>query len=218
MRLPIFLTILLVLLASPLTAQIDIGIKGGLNFADLRPAPTYLGEGPRTGFAAGVYLDINIIELVSIQPEVLFSTKGYSAEHHFTQFGYPNDSKQTFINSYIELPILVKYAVPLPIFSPCLYAGPDVGFLVGAILKTHLSGTAPVDPFFTTFAPYSFSSEDNLLYHTMRIDYGLAVGGSVHFFVARIDARYTIGLKRVTDDRPDNFNRVWSLMLELPIF
>ena len=210
--------LLFVMLTSPSISQISIGIKGGLNFANVLPRPAYHSEGSRTGFSAGGYLELTLPYLFSIQPEVLYSTKGFTSEFHDVEFGAPYTLKQTFVNSYIDVPILLKFTLPVSFFKPSLYAGPDIGFLIGAKEKILESGTVPVPPTFTTFAPFSSSSEDNLLYHTMRVDYGVAVGLSVHVFAANLDARYTFGLKKVTDDRPDNFNRVWSMMLELPFF
>lgn len=95
------------------------GIKGGVNFANLHGSDKdLLGDiSGHTDFHAGVFAQIAFGELFSIQPEVLFSRKGFER----------NDS--TYRLSYFDVPVLAVFSISEN-FS--VHLGPQVGVMIAA--------------------------------------------------------------------------------------
>lgn len=96
-----------------------IGIKGGVNFANVHGSDKdRLGAvDGHTNFHAGVFAQFAFGEFFSLQPELLFSRKGYER----------NDS--TFRYNYFDLPVLAVFNIS-DNFS--VHLGPQVGLLIGA--------------------------------------------------------------------------------------
>lgn len=101
--------------------NIRLGIKGGLNVSDI-----IKGDGDnnfdtktKTGFYAGVTLDIPLIAGLAFTPEVLYSQKGYKLEYSNTEF--------TQTTNFIDVPILASFKLGS---SFNIVAGPQVSFLL----------------------------------------------------------------------------------------
>lgn len=96
------------------------GVKGGLNVSSFAGG-NYYDSKSLVGFQVGGFAEIKIIERLSIQPEVLFSTQGAKLE-----FG--NNDFDTKLN-YINVPVLAKFYITKQF---TVEAGPQLGFLVSA--------------------------------------------------------------------------------------
>lgn len=96
-----------------------IGIKGGVNFSNVHGSDKdRLGDvNSHTNFHAGVFAQFAFSDFFSIQPEVLFSRKGYER----------NDS--TFRFNAFDVPVLAVFNITEN-FS--LHLGPQVGVMIGA--------------------------------------------------------------------------------------
>lgn len=100
---------------------VKIGLKGGINLA------TYAGEDSddsalKVGPLAGVALNLGINDMLSVQPEVLYSVKGAQSEE---------DSKFKQNLSYIDIPVLLKFNADGLFFE----LGPQLGILASAKAK-----------------------------------------------------------------------------------
>ncbi|MBW1654003.1 porin family protein [Flavobacterium quisquiliarum] len=97
------------------------GVKGGLNISSLVG-----GDVDDTkaliGFQVGGFAEIKIIERLSIQPELLFSTQGTKVD------GFGGQDEDWKLN-YINVPVLAKFYVTKQF---TVEAGPQIGFLVSA--------------------------------------------------------------------------------------
>lgn len=130
-------SILLALLMSPLTGlgqaeiispdvrgTITFGIKGGTNYSNV-----YDSEGEqfdadaKFGFAGGGFVSLPIGKLIGIQPEVLYSQKGFQGSGILLGEQYVIDRT----TNYLDVPVffLVK---PVPILT--LMAGPQFSYLL----------------------------------------------------------------------------------------
>ncbi len=110
---------LLLSVATAASAQeIRFGLKGGANYSSLTGDNTD-GVESKIGLQAGALANFALSDLISIQPEVLYSQKGYQAE-------VDNDIKYKI--NYIDVPLLVKVNAGGLFFE----GGPQVGFLAGA--------------------------------------------------------------------------------------
>jgi hypothetical protein len=104
-------------------AQARFGIKGGVNFSALSTDVEADFEG-KTGFYAGGTVCFPVSEHFQVQPELLYSSKGYSG----MELGGELETRF----SYIAVPIMGRYA-----FSSgfLVETGPQLAFLMSATLK-----------------------------------------------------------------------------------
>ncbi len=178
-------------------AQVGFGIKGGANFATLGGADVNQYIKSRTGFVVGGYVTVGLPFLFTIQPEVLYSSKGYIFQ--------PANTKSTLSLLYFEIPVLIKYSLPVPMLNPSVYVGPEVGMLLSAKDKLEPAGQPSID--------------SNVKSSFTTTDFGIAFGACAHLFVADFDVRYTMGLKTVDKtSQTKMYNRVWSIMVQFPMF
>jgi len=200
------LTLLLVLSlaglsASPAFGQLDIkpGVRGGGNFATLGGDDAELvfalggqeQEIPidrRTGFMVGGYALIDFAGPFALHPELLYVQKGAQVETEFSFQGQTETVTSTLQLSYLELPVLAKFQVPLggPV-SPNVFAGPSVGFNVGSSQETETGGQS--------------ESADVEVSGT---EFGLTLGAGIGFKLgvgtANVDVRYNLGLSNLPSE------------------
>lgn len=118
--------LLIIVLAHQTFAQTSYGIKGGFNWVtlDVNSEDSFYekwGYRYRPAFHIGVYSQYNLSERLSINPEFLFSNKGYS--YDATSEG-PNAYRHL---NYLNLPIMAG----LKLFeSVNLLFGPELGYLI----------------------------------------------------------------------------------------
>ena len=163
------------------------GIKGALNLAseyDRSLDPKRL-----TAFSAGFVAEIGISNIVSFQPELLYSMQGSRAFKN-------NKEQQGDINnvySYINLPLMFKFYVWD--YRLSIEAGPQVGYLLQAKEKR---------------TPRNMAKQTLDLAIENRFD--IAAGLGVSFKFAKsfdVSARYTMGfLKTLKDDTDRQGNTV----------
>jgi hypothetical protein len=191
-----FLAFLVVLLILPLAAfafDVTIGVKGGV------AAPFYTGAdyedllagGAQTefrlGFSAGGFVTIGIIDLLAIQPEVMYSMMG----------GNFGDDLATWLDkvTFLEVPVLLKVRLKAGNLSLHPSIGPDFLIKIGewkAELRDDTTGEV------LPIATYDMS--------IMRMPIIGAVAGLGLLFpvgdgVLTVDARYHLGLmSRYTED------------------
>lgn len=125
---------LLALLVSPFTATAQdetdarenfaFGLKVGTNYSNV-----YDSEGEefdadaKFGFAGGAFASIPIGQLLGIQPELLYSQKGFQASG--TILGDPYEINRT--TNYIDIPV---FFVIKPIQFVSIMAGPQFSYLI----------------------------------------------------------------------------------------
>lgn len=79
----------------------------------------------RQGLAAGAWLEYAVTEKVSLQPELLYVGKGIRYED--------TDYERTLSFDYLDVPLLVKYAVARGKRAGlCLFGGPVASYLLSA--------------------------------------------------------------------------------------
>lgn len=116
--------------------SIHFGAKVGTNYSNV-----YDTEGekfdadPKFGLATGVFLFIPIGMYLGIQPELLFSQKGFKAEGEL--FGNTYVLKRT--SNYIDIPLLVSIN---PIEYLSILAGPQYSYLISQTNKFENSETS----------------------------------------------------------------------------
>ncbi|GEM_PF-2037964 len=171
-----------------------IGLKFGLNFAHIS-GKNLADTNSKIGFIAGGYFLHNLYQIypsvVAIQPEVLFSMKGYKQQ--FQSFRESIDVSLTLV--YLEIPILARLSIPQQAnFTPHLLIGPAVAVKLGS--------RAQVD------------GESRDVQGVETIDFGmiLGAGGRLSESPLNFEIRYNLGLK--SNFEGGNIkNRAFSVML-----
>lgn len=177
--------LLFVLLSSSLIgfAQIDLGIKGGVNTSH------FFSEAKNTvaiGYHAGLWSTVKLAG-IGIRGEILYSTKGAKVEVLDDNIGgqllrVTNDVKL----SYIDVPILLEFS-PVPVLK--LHLGPQFSFLVNDNIKTEFKSGSLQSGTQAFKDAYEFESLD--------VAAVLGIGLGVSKFDA--GARYNIGLTKVSN-------------------
>lgn len=114
--------------------ELKVGIKAGVNFSNVydEQGQDFVAKG-KAGFAAGGFIAIPIGKFFGVQPEIMYSQKGYKATGNVLGFNY-DYSKTT---SYLDIPILLQVK-PIPILA--FVAGPQFSYLLDT--KTEFNGSS----------------------------------------------------------------------------
>jgi hypothetical protein len=185
-------------------AQVGFGIKGGVNFATVGGAGVPTTPSSLTGFAGGAYLDIDVPFLFTIQPEVLYSMKGYGLDESLSLFGSTYSAKATVNLNYLEIPVLIKYSFPVPVVKPSVFVGPSMGILLNAKAKVDVTGQP--------------TQNTDIKSSTTSTDWGFVFGASANILVVTVDVRYTLGLTSLDKSGSTKvYNRVWSITAGIPL-
>ena len=104
--------------------ELKFGIKAGVNYSNVydEQGQDFVASG-KTGFAAGAFVAIPLGKFFGIQPEVVYSQKGYKATG--TALGFNYDYSKT--TSYVDVPLLLQIK-PIPMLS--FVAGPQFSYLL----------------------------------------------------------------------------------------
>ena len=161
----------------------NFGFKGGYNYSsfngDVAKDNTLKGL---SGFYVGALLELPLGDVLSLQPEVIYSRQGAAWEQKNILGEFKKDLKLDYLN----IPVMAKVNLG-PLF---LQGGVQFGFLVGkpetSSTVNGLRVTEQVDK--DAYASFDFG-----------VGAGLGVNLSQHFFV---EARYTHSLTNALD--PNN--------------
>jgi hypothetical protein len=171
--------ILLVIAACSLAtvnAQIQFGVKAGLNLANVSISGDNSGNSyaMKPDFHVGALVSIPAFSSFTVQPEVVFSGQGSKVTDND-----PSDPSGTYNLQYLNVPVLLKYNASCGFFGE---TGPQFGILLSANAK---QGGNSVD------IKSSLKSSD--FAWVFGVGYVLPV--NVGF-----DVRYNLGLQNLASD------------------
>jgi len=141
--------ILMVLIAFQLNAQLDdraafqLGFKAGANLSNVYDARgDNFNADAKFGYVAGVFISVPLGNTFGIQPEVLFSQKGFKANG--TLLGNPYTLTRT--TNFIDVPI---YLTIKPMNSLTILLGPQFSYLTQQkdVLETSSSSVEQLQEF-----------------------------------------------------------------------
>lgn len=101
-------------------ASVSLGLKGGLNFANVDATTVGTAYNSRTGYHAGAFVNVKLTKL-AIVPELIYSVQGSDVS--------TATSTQSRELAYVNIPILLKLYL---VGGLNLQAGPQFGFLASA--------------------------------------------------------------------------------------
>ncbi|MEJ7768175.1 MAG: porin family protein [Chitinophagaceae bacterium] len=178
------------------------GVKGGVNLSNLYVEDAD-DENLKLGLNLGFYAKIPIAKGFSIQPELIYSSKGSKLTYNNIILGR---GEYRFNLNYVEVPVLAVINLASNIN---LQAGPYVSYLASANVKDmNEDGTIE-------------NAKDLNADNFNRFDYGLAGGIGIDVQNFTIGARYNYGLKEIGDSglsgrlTRDSKNSVLSIFIGL---
>lgn len=154
------------------------GIKGGVNLTNMF-VDDVSDENMKVGFNAGFFAKLPITRGFSIQPELLYTSKGAKLTYDNILEG---EGEYRFNLNYIELPVLAVVNVAKN-FN--LHVGPYVSYLAAANIKN-------LDDDGNNNDVVDLKAEN-----FNRFDYGLVGGLGIDISNFTIGARYNYGLKEI---------------------
>jgi len=189
-RIGFFLFILMLSHSAAATPWVSFGAKAGIYSSNTTEIPTgWPGTAFRNGFAGGVYMDYAFNRFFSLQPEILYVTKGLDGG--FKSSGFNASYSGRF--DYIEIPLLAKFTVAgKSRFSPYFFAGPDVGINLSADVDFAYTNTR-------TDESVSGSSDWSGIMNRTEICFSFGAGCKYAVGLGGItaDARFDLGLSDV---------------------
>ena len=184
------------------SGESQFGIKGGVNFSNIYSTDVD-DNNVLTSFNAGVYATFPVGDILSIQPEILYSRKG-------GELIYDNaiaSGKAQFKLNYIEVPVLLKVNIT---DNLSVHAGPYFAYLVDASVSNDAGGDS-----------LDFNDDYNNDDFN-KFDIGISSGIGFDFKSLGIGARYNYGFSTIGKERdfagtsytiPDGKNSNISLYL-----
>jgi hypothetical protein len=188
----ILLVIFTIGIASFAGAQVQFGIKAGVNLANLNLSNSALGENYKsiTDFNAGLMASMELSKIFYIQPEINYSAQG-------SVVPIAPNAKYEVNTQYINVPVLFKYQHKSGLFAE---TGPQVGFLAAADINE------------TDRAKYSIKSSSE------PVDFSWSFGGGykIPHMDLGIDARYNLGL--TTMDKSSSSGTFKNSVFQIDLF
>lgn len=170
------MSVLCVLMSLSLNAQearssISLGAKGGLTISNVYDSKgDEFSSSAKAGFAAGVFMHLPLGTFVGIQPEVMFSQKGYKSTGSVLGFEYT----MTRTSDYVDVPVFLAIQ---PTAFATLLLGPQYSYL---IKQTN----ALVTPVSNTVVEEEFNNE-NIRKNT----FGIAMGMDLRYQMFIVSGR-----------------------------
>ena len=107
-----------------LRAKLMVGLKGGINYSNVYDSQgAQFDANPKLGLAGGAFLAIPIGRFIGIQPEVMYSQKGFQSSGNILG----NDYNITRTSTFLDVPLL--FALKPSEFISIL-AGPQFSYLL----------------------------------------------------------------------------------------
>jgi len=166
---------------SNMQAQIKFGPKVGINLSTMTLSSSGISLDPTTliGFHAGVVSEIPLIAGLSLQPGILYSSKG-------SKYSFMSE-EGTISPGYVEVPVNVAYGIGSDALKFSIFAGPYVAY---GLTGKYKSGGESEDIVFGT------GEDDDM----NPLDYGVNFGVGVNLKALVISAQYGLGLANLSPD------------------
>ena len=167
----------------------DFGVKAGYNYSTFSGETSSLStiEG-LSGFYIGGLVELPISNMLSIQPELIFSRQGVDLRQGLKNLSIRTDTSEIRLD-YLNIPVMAKVNLG-PIF---LEGGVQFGFLVNK---------PKVDSYIANVYLRNLLDKDSYNSFDFGVGAGLGVKLNQHFFV---ETRYTYSLTNVFDPNDKHF-------------
>lgn len=184
-------------------SSISLGVRGGLNFANItgKDLPPEVEKSYRTVFGIGGVGEIGLSDLIFLQVEPRYIQKGanFKASETISDITITHSSTGKF--NYFEIPVSLKYKIDVGVFKPYLFTGPTVSFLLSAELEEiNFEGR---------------KKNEDIKDETKLIEFSMDIGAGVAYEISPTisltgDIRYTLGLTNNAKSSNPADDRNWK--------
>ena len=166
---------------------VQFGIKGGVNFSTFTGdgIPTLEDPDSRTGFHLGLLAEIPLADKFSIQPEVLYTARGFDLAEINQDNAADIDDNIQYQLDYISVPVLAKIYL---VEGLSVQAGPSFNYKVNEEIDT-----APLEDGGDTDVSGIYNVKDFEIGGAAGLEYKFNNG----FF---IQGRYNYGFSELIED------------------
>jgi len=186
----VFVVAIAAIMVLSVNAQIRIGVKAGLNLANINGKDA---GSPKINpsYNVGGFAEFGVTDNFALEAGLALSGKGAKeTEENMTV---------TLSPLYLEIPINANLKIDLGAAKLLIFAGPYVGIGVGGKIKAEEgSQSASQD--------ITYGSDDASM--LKRIDVGLNFGAGIEISKIQIRAQYGLGLTNIASDGSDVKNAV----------
>jgi len=199
----------------PVSAQLfGIGGRAGLNVSTLSGDFDFgfgnVNFSPKTGVMIGGSFNIRLIPFISLQPEIIYTAKGAKLDN-IEMMGQRIPAEGSVDLTYLEVPLLLKARLPVPLMSPSVYAGPAIAFNLDAKWDSRIADIGGIQ----------FNGDDiDLRDYVKSTDLGFVIGAGIEFGAPvlkfNLGARYIMGITEIDDSEDfdlDARNNVLSIII-----
>jgi hypothetical protein len=184
MRLTAVIAMLAIVTA--VSAQVSLGIKGGVNMSNFVYDDEVDDKNPKIGFNIGLAADVDFAPTMALQTGLFLSTKGFKTVNDAI------DAEYTENLMYLQLPLHLAYKVDVTPGSRIVFhAGPYAAYGVGGSRDAkvgNLSGEWDVDKIF---------GDADGQYKPFDAGLGLGVGAEMGAFL--IDLGWDMGMVNISN-------------------
>ncbi len=199
----IFAALFFTITATALRAQINVGIRTGMNWQNINYSETLGSVAPDfdniSQFNIGAFAEIPVTDHFSVQPELNLLWKGFSVDQGLdvALFGIdlPVGVMAESKFRYIEVPLLAKYTFGEQFVRAYVTAGPTLGYATKGRIDTKAKAIIEI-PLART--PINLGT---INYNRFEVGAAIGAGFEADLGIAKafVDARYTRGFTTLYD-------------------
>jgi hypothetical protein len=186
------------------TSSAQVGIKAGVGFATISEENEDISRDDIENRSiatpiVGLTFGMNLGDIITIQPELLYSQNGGSNTYNILG----TETKNTYRIHYLELPVLAKLQFGNTDGEGVgfhIAAGPWIGYALSG--KYTSKTTADGNVLFDVEDDFTFDDKDD----AKRLNYGALGSAGVSFGNLVVDLRYNYGFNNLLDNDADNNN------------
>jgi hypothetical protein len=184
-------------------AQVMPGAKAGVNVSNIiKTGDSNFSTDFKVGFYGGLYLDIHLIDILTFEPGIMYSQKGYKTAGS-SLLGGPYD--YTLRSDFIELPLLLK--IKASGFG--IHVGPQISFLTNTTEKFKQGSDS--------YQNSVRANNDNLRNNTIGGVIGIDIGGQTVGFSAGYALDFQKNNGDGTSQTPEYKNQVFQIGLNMKL-
>ena len=223
-------------------SQTKVGIRGGLNLANISedfggaetfdfegiPLQINLSQASRTTFNLGGFVEYWFSPMFALQINLLYHQKGFVIEGDLNETiieqGIPINvtvnAEETIKLSYLSFPLLAKVAFGESNFKPYLVAGPELGFLLSA--NDYAEATSEAEAQGVHVGPYTVNQEEDISEFFESFEFALDLGAGISYSFGTIDVFadfiYSLGITKINkEDFSDEDIKNQVIMINLGV-
>jgi opacity protein-like surface antigen len=197
----LWISIVLLLLSSPVYSQVKLGFQLGANFdthpnftSDYNPYGRFVSKSEGgTKFWGSMLVEFKISDMFYIQPEFNFLTKGAKIDfmYHNPEIVDTDGRTRYTVNYSYEIPINILAKFNISNFTPFIFAGPSFSFLSEAKL------TSP---------EFGLDNDIDVSNSFTKNEFSINFGGGVEFPLSKsidlfVMARYSLGITNIINNK-----------------